>query len=221
MVALLKTYGGIVDPITAALFRQTDMAKQMLSAGARDRSPSDHYAGVTVAEHLLWGGACSGDAEIVQAALEYVDWPRDDPQWYEILEQPLRSWGPTSDTRAEYVECFRLTLQRSDPNLPHPRIFRTLLHDVAAIRAHVPDQVVVAFATLLLDAGARTDARDQLLKSTPLGWACRWGRAALVQLLLSRGADPVEADAEPWAAPNAWAAKTRNETILKMLRGAS
>jgi hypothetical protein len=57
----------------------------------------------------------------------------------------------------------------------------------------------LAFAKPLLDAGARLDIRDGLLKSTPLGWACRWGRVDGVKLLLERGADPVEADAEPWA----------------------
>jgi hypothetical protein len=49
-----------------------------------------------------------------------------------------------------------------------------------------------------LDASARLDIRDDLLKSTPLGWACRWGGAELVRLVLEHGADPVEADAEPW-----------------------
>jgi len=43
------------------------------------------------------------------------------------------------------------------------------------------------WASILLDAGARTDARDEFLKSTPLGWACRWGRVELVKLLLARG----------------------------------
>jgi len=60
---------------------------------------------------------------------------------------------------------------------------------------------------MLLDAGASINERDDVLRSTPLGWACRWGRIALVKLLLERGADPVEADAEPWATPRAWAEK--------------
>ena len=76
----------------------------------------------------------------------------------------------------------------------------------------------VAMATLLLDAGARTDIRDDLLKSTPLGWACRWGRIELVRLLLARGADPVETDAEPWATPRAWAEKKGRTEILDLLR---
>ena len=53
----------------------------------------------------------------------------------------------------------------------------------------------LAFATAALDAGARLDIRDELLESTPLGWACRWGRVGIVRLLLDRGANPVEADA--------------------------
>ena len=50
--------------------------------------------------------------------------------------------------------------------------------------------VGVQLATILLDAGARLDVRDDLLKSTPLGWACRWGRVEMVKLFLARGADP-------------------------------
>jgi ankyrin repeat protein len=74
-----------------------------------------------------------------------------------------------------------------------------------------------AFAAALLDAGARLDIRDHLLESTPLGWACRWGRVELVKLLLDRGADPVEATAEPWATPRAWAAKGDHRAVLDLL----
>ena len=77
----------------------------------------------------------------------------------------------------------------------------------------------MAFATLLLDAGAQVDARDDLLRSTPLGWACRWGRLELVKLLIERGADAAEADAEPWATPKAWAAKMRRDDVLAVLLG--
>jgi len=72
-------------------------------------------------------------------------------------------------------------------------------------------------ATMLLDAGARLDVRDDLLKSTPLGWACRWGRRELVSLLLTRGADPIERDAEPWATPRAWAVRMKRPIILALL----
>ena len=78
--------------------------------------------------------------------------------------------------------------------------------------------VGVAVASMLLDAGARTDVRDEFLKSTPLGWACRWGRVALVELLLTRGADPIEAGAEPWATPLAWAERRQHVEIVSALR---
>jgi ankyrin repeat protein len=76
----------------------------------------------------------------------------------------------------------------------------------------------VAFARAALDAGARMDLRDDLLKSTPLGWASRWGREELVRLFLDRGSDSVEADSEPWATPLAWAEKKAHDGIAAMLR---
>ena len=78
----------------------------------------------------------------------------------------------------------------------------------------------LAFATILLDAGAKFDARDELLASTPLGWAARWGCGELVELYLSRGASAVEKDAEPWAMPLAWATRYGHANIAAMLRAA-
>jgi ankyrin repeat protein len=49
---------------------------------------------------------------------------------------------------------------------------------------------------MLIDHGARLDMRDELLISTPLGWACRWGRPEMVKLLIQRGAQVRERDAE-------------------------
>ena len=70
---------------------------------------------------------------------------------------------------------------------------------------------------MLIDHGARLDLRDDLLKSTPLAWACRWGRAKLVQVLLERGAPAEEPDAEPWATPRAWAEKMGQKEVLALL----
>ena len=213
MLALLSRYGGVPTATTAGLFRQTDLARKMLAGEAPYRM--DGVGGETVAEQLLWGAACGGDPEIVRMALERVDWPRDDPRWFAVLEQPLRTWthGQSGDDlpRDAYLTCFRLVLERCDPNLrgrptDEQQFGLTTLHNIVA-RGDMTPEERVAFATAILDRGAQLDIRDHLLKSTPLGWACRWGQLPLVKLFLDRGADPIEADAEPWATPEAWATK--------------
>jgi hypothetical protein len=228
MVELLERYGGVANATTAGLFRQAELAKKMLTGEAKYRL--DGVGGETLAEQLLWGSACGGDPEIVRMALEGVDWPRDDPRWFTALEQPLRIWRHGSASRewdrSAYLTCFGLVLERCDPNLrgrePDKQQFGlTMLHSVAGSREHVTAEERVAFAAMLLEAGARLDIRDNLLKSTPLGWACRWGRVELVKLLLERGADPVEADAEPWATPMAWARRKGHREITALLEEVS
>ena len=111
-------------------------------------------------------------------ALDRVEWPPDDPRWFTMLEQPLRMWthGSGSDDwpRDTYVTCFRLVLERCNPNLrgrptDGSQFGLTILHSVAAKDQLTPAERN-AFAAALLDAGARLDIRDHLLKSTPLGW---------------------------------------------------
>ena len=148
-------------------------------------------------------------------ALERIDWPRDDTRWFWMLWRPLPGHRDLNEAeQADSRATFRLILERCDPNLQAPESGQTMLHEVIA-RDH---GVGVALATILLDAGARTDIRDEFLKSTPLGWACRWGRVALVELLLARGADPIEAGAEPWATPLAWAERRHHAGITSILR---
>ena len=102
----------------------------------------------------------------------------------------------SAQQQAECCECFKLILARCGPHHRAADYGQTMLHETVS-RDH---GVGVQLATILLDAGARLDVRDTLLISTPLGWACRWGRVEMVKLL-ARGADPIEADAEPWATP--------------------
>jgi hypothetical protein len=230
MVQLLERHGGRANATAAGLYRQTELAKQLLASGTADRVRDGMFVGKPLAEELLWAAACGGDPEIVRMALERVDWPRDDPRWFSILEQPLRIWnhgtGPWANhawDRGTYLTCFRLVVERCDPNLrgrvqDRGRFGLTILHSVAGSREHVTTEERVGFATILLDAGARLDVRDHLLQSTPLGWACRWGRIEFVKLLLERGADPVEADAEPWATPRNWAEKRGHDAVLAVLQ---
>jgi len=215
MIRLLLSHGGALDAASVGYLRQTELAGKMLAGEVDARLEYGKFSGQTVAEQLLWSGGSGGDPEIVRMALEQIDWRPDDPRWFWMLWRPLPGHSPRPEAdRALYLDCFRQVLKRCDPNLRAPRFGQTMLHEVVA-----RDQGEgVAFAKLLLEAGAKTDLRDDLLKSTPLGWACRWGRAALVKLLLERGADPVEAGAEPWAAPAAWAEKMGHETIAGLLR---
>ena len=224
MLALLSRYGGVPTATTAGLFRQTDLARKMLAGEAPYRM--DGVGGETVGEQLLWGAACGGAPEILGMALERVDWARDDPRWFAALEQPLRTWthGQSGDDlpRDAYLTCFRLLLERCDPNLrgrptDEQQFGLTTLHNIVA-RGDMSPEERVAFAIAILERGARLNIRDHLLKSTPLGWACRWGQLPLVELFLDRGADPVEADAEPWATPEAWATKMKHGAVLAILR---
>ena len=224
MIELLERYGGFGDVGMAALHRNTELARKLFGAAADKRR---------AAAGLLGAAACGGDPELVRLALEYVEWPRDDARWFGALEQPLRLWnhGPGHWCRPEwdrstYLTCFRMLLDRCDPNLrgrqPDDGQFGlTILHSVAGSREHMTADERVAFATMLLDAGARLDLRDHVLESTPLGWACQWGRIELVKLFLERGADPIEADAEPWTTPLAWARRSGYTEIEDCLRQAS
>jgi ankyrin repeat protein len=225
MVELLRHHGGVVSADIAALYRQTNLARQMLADEARGAlSEGIVSPDKPVAEELLRFGASGGDPENVRMALERIDWPRDDPRWFRCLTEPLSFWhhipwlyaGNPEFDRKTYLPCFRLILQRCNPNLVGS-LGRTVLHEIAAMGEHVTEEEAAAFAKAALDAGARMDVRDDILKSTPLGWACRWGRAGVANVMIERGADPVEVDAEPWARPQAWAEKMGHSGVSTLL----
>src|SRR3954469_9864135 len=227
MLALLERHGGVPNATTAGLYRQTELARKMLSGDTPYRL--DGVGGETVAEQLLWGATCGGDPEIVRLALEQVNWPRDDPRWFSVLEQPLRTWthGSSGDDlpRDAYLTCFRLVLDRCDPDVrgrptDDQQFGLTTLHNIVA-RGDMTAEERVDFAAAVLAKGARLDIRDHLLKSTPLGWACRWGQLPLVKLFLDNGADPIEAGAEPWATPIAWARRRGHTEVEEYLRNRS
>ena len=95
-----------------------------------------------------------------------------------------------------------------DPDVSS-RFGQTVLHFAAARDGIEKESDRTRFAAMLLDWGASIHRRDDLLKSTPLGWACRWGREELAELLIAHGAPANEPDAEPWATPLAWAIERR------------
>ncbi len=214
MIALIKHHGGWLDPGAAGYARQTEIARKMLAGEIDPHLEPNDFSGRTVAEQLLWGGASALCADIVRMALEHIDWTPDDPRWFWMLWRPVPGHEDyTVRQQAECCDCFRLILARCGPHHRAADYGQTMLHETVS-RDH---GVGVQLATILLDAGARLDVRDDLLKSTPLGWACRWGRIAMVKLFLARGADPIEADAEPWATPSAWAEKMQRPEIVELL----
>jgi ankyrin repeat protein len=229
MLDLLAKHGGHVSASTAAYHRDVALARQRIrEEDAGQLPPGAVPPGRTVAEELL-GNEC-GEPEITRMALERINWPPDDPRWYWTLKSPLAFWSHIpwiaqpdwQRGRDGYLASFRLILARCRANLTGS-LGRTILHDVMAMGFHdgvsgwISDEEALAFAVTLLDAGARTDVRDDLLQSTPLGWACRWGRGPIVKEMLRRGVDPVEPDAQPWATPRAWAEKKGHHEIVAML----
>jgi ankyrin repeat protein len=225
MIALLERHGGKSNPSIAGFYRRKDLALKLLAEYGDAKLPDDGFGSGTVAEQLVGAAARGGDPEILRLAMERLDWPQGDPRWYGGLASPLGFWnhwiGPWCHhewDRSTYLTCFKMILERIGPPKRQHRFGVTIMHQIVTMGDHVTVEEQVAFATAALDAGARMDLRDDLLKSTPLGWACRWGREELVRLFLDRGADPVEADAEPWATPLAWAEKKGHAAVLAMLR---
>ena len=205
MRELLLSRGAKPQPWTITLAHDVEAARRMLAEDP----------GEQVASEFVWSAADNGCPEIVALALPRLDWPRDDSRWHWILMQPPRSAGDNG-VEEPYFTCMDLLLARIDPNVA--RRGATVLHFVAARDAALSEAARVRFSAMLLDRGARLDLRDELLRSTPLAWACRWGRKEMVKLLLSRGAAVEEPGAEPWATPLAWAAKMGHTEIVALLR---
>ena len=229
MLELLTRAGGVVSASTAAHHGDIAIARLRIEEEDAGRLPPGAVSpGGTVAEDLLHGDC--GEPEIIRLALTRIDWPPDDPRWHSALRGPLSFWSYVpwivsplwQPRRSGYLESFRLILARCHANV-RGSLGRTILHDVMAMGFHdgasgwITEDEALAFAVTLLDAGARTDVRDELLKSTPVGWACRWGRVPIVKELLRRGIDPIEPDAESWATPRAWAEKMGHREIVAML----
>jgi ankyrin repeat protein len=204
MQALLIRHGARLTVERVAGLRDRETARAILDGRIPGTSLNVEQPTLTdLAEQMLWAaGSC--DAEIVRMCLPYMTRNADDPWWNYVL------------MHATLPECFKLVLDHGvNPDVTGVG-GHTTLHHLATNTADEEHRIIRAH--LLLDAGASLSKRDQLLKSTPLGWACRWGRRELVELYLQRGADPKELDAEEWTTPLAWASKGNHEEIVEILR---
>jgi ankyrin repeat protein len=204
---LLLARGAKPQPYMVAEAHDEGEAKRLLETDASEG----------LARKLAWSAADHGCPAIVELALKRLNWPSDDPKWHWILIQPIRGLGTNYSDHEGHFRCMAVLL-RHGINANVSRFGQTALHFAAARHGALSGAERTRFAALLLDHGARLDLRDDLLKSTPLGWACRWGRKELVELLIARGAPVNEPDAEPWATPKAWAEKMEQESVLAVLR---
>ena len=205
---LLIERGAKVHPYMVAEMHDIEAASRIL-AGDPDED---------AVRELLWSAADHGCPEIVAMALPHIRWPLDDPRWHWVLIQPIRGAGGDSAANEGHFRSMAALLDYGvDPNIS--RYGQTMLHFAAARHSGLPGEDRARFASMLIDHGARLDLRDDLLKSTPLGWACRWGRKEMVEELLRRGSPPIETEAEPWATPIAWAKRMGHQEIMELLKG--
>jgi ankyrin repeat protein len=208
---LLLARGAKLPPFMVGELHDVEEARRLLQ-----QDP----VGEQIACELLESAGDTGCPEIVEMALARLDWPRADSKWRWYLIQPIRGVGADGKSHEGHFRCLDILLRHGI----HPDVAafgQTALHFTAGWHGDLTDEERGRFARMLLDHGARVDVRDLMLQSTPLAWACRWGRKAMVEVLLSRGAPVDEPDAEPWATPMAWAEKMQHGDILQMLRGHS
>ena len=150
-------------------------------------------------EGVLSGPASGNRREMIELLLSYGARVPD-----------VSKWGPYYYFK--HYEIAKLLLERGmNPNHTNWQHVN-LLHYMAQVGD-------VAKAMLLLDHDADIDAVDEEYRSTPLGFAARWGQKELVSLLLARGADVNKAGAA-WATPLAWARKKGHRDIADVLLSA-
>jgi RNA polymerase sigma factor (sigma-70 family) len=76
-------------------------------------------------------------------------------------------------------------------------------------------------AAIFIEHGADLHVRDEDICSTPLGWAAKFGKTNMVELLLKHGAKPNMPDDLPdfaWATPLAWATRRGHTEIVELLK---
>lgn len=217
---LMFQHGAVADLLSYCLTNNLSAIAEILHRDASER------------RDLLWSAILAGNIDVVEMGLH--DNPQlDDAKWFDLLEQSVRGWrlgdlkiNNEGFDRRNYITILGMLLEYGiDPNLRNPRDERfnfTILHHLAGkscnsrTYGHTAEEVV-EFARMLLNHGADINAIEDKLKSTPLGWAARFGQKKLAEFLLDQGADPNLAGGQ-WATPLAWAEKQGHTEIAETLR---
>lgn len=219
MLQLLKKYGGKCSPGNIGQNRDIEGARQLLAETCDE----------TTIRQLLSAAAGGGSPEIVALCLSKLHWDGQDPILNQLIFAPLYqtnhapySARPQHFDRSTYAECLRLLLSHgANVNVIDKRGC-SFMHKLAALGDCWGIKVMteperLQFARIALEFAPNFNVRDNLLRSTPLGWACRWGRRELVELLLAHGVSAEEPETEPWAMPLAWAKKMNHQEIVSLL----
>ncbi|HET6216840.1 MAG TPA: ankyrin repeat domain-containing protein [Acidobacteriaceae bacterium] len=204
---LLLERGAKKQPYMVAATHDVEEARRLLA-----EAPNEELA-----RELAWSAAGHGCPEIVAMAISHLDWRPKDARWHWVLIQPIRDAGGNSAQNDGHFRSLEVLLKHGVDANVHRR-HETALHFTAARQSELSGEDRARFAAMLIDHGARFDIRDDLLQSTPLGWACRWGHKELVERLIQRGAPVRESNAEVWATPEAWARKMGHGEILAILK---
>ena len=217
---LMFQHGAVADLLSYCLTNNLPAISEILQRDTSER------------KELLWSAILAGNIDVVEMGLR--DNPQyDDTKWFNLLEQSVRGWrlgdlkinNEGFDRRNYITNLDKLLEYGIDPNLRNPRDERfnfTILHHLTGkscnpiTYGHTAEEVI-EFARMLLNHGADINAMEDKLKSTPLGWAARFGNKDLAEFLLDRGADPNLAGV-PWATPLAWAEKKGHTEIAEILR---
>ncbi len=197
MKELLCEYGGYISFWDYCNRGPIEVVSAMLSANP----------GLAKGEVPILIGRRKGDSPLTGA---------NDPAIIRLLlrfgaEPKIMSNWPPSYLYRTYEKAKILLEHGMDPNMQTITGERPL-HHIA--QGYTED---VRTAGLMLDHGADIEARDEIIESTPLGWAAASGRKEMVEFLLSRGAS-VNPDTPPWSTPLTWAEKRGHTEIADLLR---
>ena len=185
-----------------------DLVKAVLAGEATGKidAEEENLSPAQCADGMLCGAIDGGQVEVLQLCVPHLK----DPPGGGLMQ---RTWW-----RAEKVEILEVLLsgKSNNPNSVG-RFGEVALHDLAKTSLE-PEEKRLQFLELMLDAGAEFTKRDIFFESTPLGWACRYGRLEMVKRLVEAGAPVNEPDAPNWATPLHWAETRGHWEVADFLR---